>query len=301
MVMKLIEIERTYQPMAYGRRSKIYLWGRNDDQVIKIYDKGFPVNEILREYSNNCVLINIKGINIPLVRTYIREGNRAGIVFDRIEGTSVMDLMQKKPWKTVSLIRQLCDLQLRLNRNVTSGLLGQEDQFMPDIQTSERLSTKEKQVVSQTMKQLHFRDAVCHGDFHHGNVIVTKNVWYVIDWMDAFSGNPLLDAALTAVNAVISSSPEHIPHFYRSIYHSLRNLPLDRLYLRWYGAGVRDSTEQEVIEKDLTVQDSTEQKANEQDALFVASAIHLVRSRENSISRHRSYFEKMWRKIEDAQ
>ncbi|HCN57676.1 MAG TPA: hypothetical protein DIS82_05895 [Exiguobacterium sp.] len=39
--------------------------------------------------------------------------------------------------------------------------------------------------------------ALCHGDFHPYNLLLVKEELYVIDWMDASIGNPLMDVART--------------------------------------------------------------------------------------------------------
>ena len=36
-------------------------------------------------------------------------------------------------------------------------------------------------------------DALCHGDFHGGNVLFHDGRYWVIDWIDAAKGDPLLD------------------------------------------------------------------------------------------------------------
>ena len=40
-------------------------------------------------------------------------------------------------------------------------------------------------------------DRLCHGDFHPGNILQTRNGWRLIDWPTAFAGDPLADVALT--------------------------------------------------------------------------------------------------------
>jgi thiamine kinase-like enzyme len=48
-------------------------------------------------------------------------------------------------------------------------------------------------------------DALCHGDFHGGNVIFNEGVYWVIDWIDAAKGDPLLDVCHSYVVCAIGS------------------------------------------------------------------------------------------------
>ncbi len=40
-------------------------------------------------------------------------------------------------------------------------------------------------------------NTLCHGDLHPENLMVSKNKLYVIDWSNAYSGNPIGDVART--------------------------------------------------------------------------------------------------------
>jgi aminoglycoside phosphotransferase (APT) family kinase protein len=50
-------------------------------------------------------------------------------------------------------------------------------------------------------------DALCHGDFHPGNVLLADSGPSIIDWFDAVSGDPAADIARTLLLLQYSRAP----------------------------------------------------------------------------------------------
>jgi aminoglycoside phosphotransferase (APT) family kinase protein len=65
----------------------------------------------------------------------------------------------------------------------------------------ERNHYLEQFVKDDLMRLLHNLDhganSLCHGDFHPQNILYDGNKYWIIDWVDATSGNPLADACRT--------------------------------------------------------------------------------------------------------
>ena len=51
--------------------------------------------------------------------------------------------------------------------------------------------------------------AVCHGDYHPGNLVMTHRGPLVIDWMSASHGNPVADVARTTLMFRMARVPEY--------------------------------------------------------------------------------------------
>lgn len=180
-----------------------------------------------------------------------------------------MDVFQKNPILYFTKAKTLADIHMQIHTHKAKGIKTQQKVFGSLLKNSKRLTQKEKRHLLAILDQPQSMK-LCHGDFHHGNLLLTKlDRVYILDWMDAFMGDPVLDIALTAVNAAVSDAPEHVPMMYRKLYEVLKRiLALDQRILAQYPG----------IENDhLSTQ------------LLLAAGIHLAQ-REGDYRSHRKYF-----------
>lgn len=258
--------------LSHGRRSEIYDYSK--DTILKLYDKEFPKEKIQNEYTKTRTIYKCKNVQIPEPLELVTLNNRVGIVFEKIDGISMMDLFQQKPWLYFSYINKICTLHRGVNQHQIEGLSSQVDEFLNIIEQTPLLEVVQKEKLLEILNR-NSDYHLCHGDFHHGNIIVSDKKYYIIDWMDAFSGNYLLDVALTAVNTMVSDAPNHVPNVYRMLYELIKRVvKLDKRYLGLYG----------LEKKDI------------RDYLLLASGIHLARSNPLKNKGHKAYFNELWNK-----
>lgn len=265
-------------PIAFGRKSKIYALEKG--LILKLYHPGFPKQRIQEEFEKTRIVYNAHALHVPEPKEIVEYDGKTGIIFNRISGVAFMDLFQEKPWLYFTYTPIITSLHREIHFISLSGLVTQEQEFKPIIHNAKKLSESEKELLLENLHQP-YQQALCHGDFHHGNLIQSVDgKTYIIDWMDAFSGNPLLDVALTAVNAMVSDAPKHVPTAYRFIYEILKKImKLDTRYLKYYG-----------VEKRTMAQH-----------LFLAAGIHLARHNEQNDSKHREYFNRTKEALEKSQ
>ena len=253
----------------YGRRSEIFDVGNHT--VLKLYNTGFPKDKILQEFHNSKIIYGLKKLLIPNPLEVVKKNNRLGILFEKIEGIALMTLFQQNPIRYFTYGKIIANLHKKVHEISLSNIPSQVESFRESIKKTELLSQNEKVMLhgllrDNTVKQL------CHGDFHHGNIIMTPGGdFFIIDWMDAFYGDPLLDVALTSVNASVSDAPPHVPYFYRKIYDVLKKISeLDRRYLYLYGV-------------------PNDKHINR--ILLLAAGIHLSHMKKHESKNHRIYFD----------
>ena len=253
--------------IGHGRRSEIMDLG--NDKILKLYDKRFPVSQVEAEYEKTQVIYNSNLLNIPEPIEIVNTEGKAGIVFEKIQSISLMDLFQREPWLFFSYTQTVTNLHKSIHGNKISNLPTQMESFSKLITDSIFIETTTKDRLLEILNRKH-TPVLCHGDFHHGNILKAKDGFYIIDWMDAFSGCYLLDVALTAVNAMVSDTPTHIPRIYSYIYELLKRIiKLDQRYIKTYGVEPEDI----------------------KDYIFLSSGIHLARSDQSKNSSHKKYFE----------
>jgi len=79
---------------------------------------------------------------------------------------------------------------------------------------------------------------VCHGDYHPGNVIITKSGPIVIDWMTACAGSPWTDVARTSL--ILSIGAKAAGKQVRPLIRTVIKL-YHRTYLNRYRALIPDT------------------------------------------------------------
>ena len=100
------------------------------------------------------------------------------IRMEYLKGESLGDLMKRHPVRILRYMTTIVTLQRYLHTLSVDGL--------PLLQ--KRYPAHTELVAGHTL---------CHGDFHPYNLLLVKEDVYVIDWMDASIGNPLMDVART--------------------------------------------------------------------------------------------------------
>jgi aminoglycoside phosphotransferase (APT) family kinase protein len=107
------------------------------------------------------------------------------LVMDRVDGPTMLEALERAPWKLVWYARVLARLQRRLARlTAPTWMLAETADFDQ-------------------------RHSVLHLDLHPMNVILSRRGPVVIDWTNAAGGSAGFDAALTFVE--ISTFPTQTP------------------------------------------------------------------------------------------
>ncbi len=93
--------------IAQGRTAEVFLW--KDNQVLKLFRKSYPSTAVERE-ARNTQAVHAAGLPVPIVKAIVEVEDRLGIVFERVEGPSMLGLGRSKPWKIFRLARALAEL-----------------------------------------------------------------------------------------------------------------------------------------------------------------------------------------------
>jgi aminoglycoside phosphotransferase (APT) family kinase protein len=99
---------------------------------------------------------------------------RLGIVFERIVGKSMLKILEARPWQLVSIAHLLADYHARMHAcSLPPKAPGQREQIEQGIAWAKDLSEDEKQSILAVLAHLPDGNAICHGDFHPDNILVT--------------------------------------------------------------------------------------------------------------------------------
>lgn len=209
--------------IGQGRTSEIYEW--ENDKVIKLFREGLPKIAIEKEFeiSNNIS----KQLSIaPKVYDLIEIESRSGIIYERINGVTMMKIIGTRPLKVKEEARRLAELHKSIQQEVSFNLPNCKVRLKDNISSTELLKSDVKIKLYEYIDGLEDGRVLCHGDFHPDNVIITKDGQVIIDWMTATEGNPLADVARTSIMFKFGVVPDktflekQIINFVRSKFYS---------------------------------------------------------------------------------
>jgi aminoglycoside phosphotransferase (APT) family kinase protein len=123
-----------------------------------------------------------------------------------VEGITMMEAIQKMPWRLFPLTRQLAALHLDMHSRKAANLPKAHDVLTYKINHASPLDEETKERVLNHLDRLPRDDKLLHGDFHPGNILLTPNGPVIIDWIDATAGHPLADVTRTSLLARVSSA-----------------------------------------------------------------------------------------------
>jgi uncharacterized protein (TIGR02172 family) len=188
-------IEDLGQPIAYGRTAEIYAW--HQTQVLKLFYPWFGLENIENEARINRA-IHASGLPTPAVGEIIHLNDRYGLEYERVYGASMWKMFQHKPWRVLQYSRRQAELHASVHAiRIQTQLPSQREILENNIRHAEALSAQLQKKALAALKAMPGGDRLCHGDFWPGNILVTAQREFIIDWIHAAYGNPLADLART--------------------------------------------------------------------------------------------------------
>ncbi|MEE9592571.1 MAG: aminoglycoside phosphotransferase family protein [Thermoplasmata archaeon] len=215
--------------MGVGRTAEVLAWG--DDLVLKLFYEGYPARwaeaEALATRS-----VQREGLPVPRVEGVTEVDGRSGIIFQRVDGPSMLAYVSRPPWPVTRMAHVLADLHARMHALRLPELPPLQSALEERIQNALGLSAEEKEAVLGALAVLPEGEGVCHMDFHPDNVLMSPDGPVIIDWMDAHTGHPLADAARTLLMLQMGEPPPGTSG--RWLINLLRRR-FHRAYLKRYG------------------------------------------------------------------
>jgi hypothetical protein len=124
--------------------------------------------------------------------------NRYGLVYERVNGVSMLAAGKQKPWNALHYGRRMAELHAELHASaIQADLPSQRHELEKNIQHAEALPAHLRSKVLAALESMPDNNRLCHGDFHPGNILIAAQGETIIDWIHAARGNPLADLART--------------------------------------------------------------------------------------------------------
>jgi len=199
-------------PIAHGRTADIYTW--QDGQVLKLFHNWFDLESIQKEAHIACAVQAI-GLPVPRVGKIIQLNGRNGLIYERINGHSMLEALQKKPWRFLHYAQCQAALQAQMHSKVPDIQLPPQKQRLENkIRSANALPAHIRSAILSALNTLPEGDRICHGDFHPGNILLTSHGVVIIDWIDATTGNPMADVARSSIIALGAIASDQITNLF---------------------------------------------------------------------------------------
>jgi aminoglycoside phosphotransferase (APT) family kinase protein len=150
-------------------------------------------------------MVVIETLNIPAPRVYGVETfqNRPVLLMDHVKGVSLNDIAIKNPEKTDECIGKVVELQALMHKSFSNDFRPLKMVLNGNIIASPGLSQEEKEQLISKLSKLPDGDALCHGDFHGGNILFDGKNYSIIDWAEVACGAPAADACRSYLDYIM--------------------------------------------------------------------------------------------------
>ncbi len=218
------------QLLGQGRTAEIFAW--ENDQVLKLMRNPGASGSADQE-ARVAQIIDAAGLSAPAFAGQIVVDGRPGLLYERVNGPTLLQVVAQRPWRLLWAAQQQAILHAQMHNVSRPGLRSMRGHLQWCIDYVPQLTPSIKERALRRLRSLPDGNAICHGDFHPDNVIVSERGPVVLDWMTASSGPPAADVARTTLLFLGSGLPPAIPAAQIPVIKLIRRLYY-QLYLRAY-------------------------------------------------------------------
>ncbi|WP_440114157.1 phosphotransferase family protein [Paenibacillus sp. QZ-Y1] len=215
-------VHRLGNKIGEGGCAEVFEW-EDGSKIVKLA-KPNTITAALEAELHHCRMASACGLPVPKPYDLVTVEGRAGIVFERIDGETIMhrfvdraveqSRMQKPLDVTEDFVNARITAQLfhQIHSHSVDHMPSQRDNVKHNIVEAQYLSEAEKAAVIAQLDQLPMKQQLCHGDPNPGNILLRDNDAVIIDWNNASTGNPEADLAEYIIMIRYAILPPHLPH-----------------------------------------------------------------------------------------
>jgi aminoglycoside phosphotransferase (APT) family kinase protein len=214
--------------IARGRTAEIFACAGG--RVLKLFLSANAASEAEHE-AGIMRKVRAAGLPIPAVHGIMEAGGRPGIVMERVEGPSMLQEMTAKPWRMLRLARLMAELHASMHSLQVTGLPSLKEELEHWLLHEADVPADVRRAALKALQGLPDGTALCHGDFHPDNIIMTSRGPVIIDWQNAKRGQPPADVIMTSLLLTMGAVPSWMAR--ARVIAAGRSL-FQRAYLRHY-------------------------------------------------------------------
>ena len=178
------------EPIARGNTSDIFAW--TDTTVVKVLRPDIPRQWASIE-ADITRRVHAAGLPVPATEGVVDVGGRPGVILERVAGPTMWQRMREARADVPGLIDTLAGLQAELHGTTVRGLPDLARRLGSKIDEAVQVSASERQEAQVLLSSMPRGSALCHGDVHPANIVITGHGMVILDWFDAATGHPAAD------------------------------------------------------------------------------------------------------------
>lgn len=179
-------------PPFIARGASAELFDVGNGQALKLFRDSVSDDMIAREAEAST---HAAASGVPTAAAIGRRtwDGRRGIVYPRLDGATLMDWIRRNPMRAGWALDQMGAIHAAMHGARGGALRSLKQVLATDIAYGPAPIALQRAAVAY-LETLPEGDALTHGDFHLGNVMMTPQGMMVIDWSKAAAGHPAADA-----------------------------------------------------------------------------------------------------------
>jgi aminoglycoside phosphotransferase (APT) family kinase protein len=166
--------------------------------VVKLFLPGRPRADVEREAAITLEAA-AHGLPVPGVSGLVEDAGRVGMVCRHVVGEAMLRLMPGRPWLLGHWAAVLASLHAQIHKVRAEAPVPQTEWFRAMLDRAAALPEHLRRAALRRLESLPGGEALCHGDFHPDNVLLSPDGPVIIDWDSATVGNPMADVAATVL------------------------------------------------------------------------------------------------------
>lgn len=123
-------MQNGHEVIAFGRTAELLAYG--NQYVLKLFRSGIPIPLIEAEFSISNSVFHA-GISSPQPVEIINHGDRKGIVYQKIQGMTMLKAISKKPWSFNKEATRMAEIHLKIHEKTILDLPKQKDKLRKEL------------------------------------------------------------------------------------------------------------------------------------------------------------------------
>jgi tRNA A-37 threonylcarbamoyl transferase component Bud32 len=190
--------------IGQGREAEVFVC--QDGRVLKLL-RGAASTSLAREIAA-LDAARSAGVCVPQAYEEVVLDGRPGLMMERLAGADLLTIIGQKPWRVFHSGRLTGEIHARINAaRAPASLPAVKDVVTRGLARLAPVEPTLAEWVGRILARLPDGDALCHGDFHPGQVMSSGDRYAAFDWSGAKRGDPLFDYARTRVVISIGAPP----------------------------------------------------------------------------------------------
>ena len=208
-IMRIAPIES--EPIARGSNGQVYAIEK--DIIVKMFSEKTTTDEIREEWKNAKIALTL-GVPTAICYSVVTDGERLGIMFERMETTSLASLIYADYENFSSYAESFAELLSEIHSipDTQHELGSVKDAFSGLIDAADYLPEEEREKMRAFLNAVPERDNVVHGDFHPNNIGEVFGELILLDMAEIGYGHPVFDFIASYYDLVLSGKTTGAEH-----------------------------------------------------------------------------------------